>query len=147
MPLALLALMSLFLLDSLFLYHSISPIGMWALGCEPPLEHQNLLMYEDQVTMFFKSPMEYLLTYFPANFSHHQGSSLHTHGGTSRPNFLYSLASFYANLVLGLFLKGKKFGKQDVNWKAKGIGREVSKWKGDVKVCEWSPLKAALNDT
>jgi len=68
-------------------------------------------------------------------------------------NFLYSLASFYADLVLGLFLRRKgtkKSGKRDVNWKAKGIGREVSKWKGDVKVWEWSPLKkapATLNDT
>jgi hypothetical protein len=40
------------------------------------------------------------------------------------------LASFYANLVLEIFLRNKgtkKSGKRGVNGKAKGIGREVSK--------------------
>ncbi|KAF8163512.1 glycosyltransferase family 22 protein [Crassisporium funariophilum] len=41
--------------------------GMWALGCEPPLEHQDLSTYMDQTNVFFASPQEYLSTYFPNN--------------------------------------------------------------------------------
>uniref|UniRef100_A0A8H7Y4E3 Mannosyltransferase n=1 Tax=Psilocybe cubensis TaxID=181762 RepID=A0A8H7Y4E3_PSICU len=39
---------------------------MWQLGCEPPLQHQNLATYKDQTDVFFDNPKEYLLTYFPS---------------------------------------------------------------------------------
>ncbi|PPQ78174.1 hypothetical protein CVT25_015507 [Psilocybe cyanescens] len=38
---------------------------MWQLGCEPPLNHQDLSTYRDQTDVFFDSPHDYLLTYFP----------------------------------------------------------------------------------
>ncbi|KAF4615379.1 hypothetical protein D9613_002732 [Agrocybe pediades] len=38
---------------------------LWSLGCEPPLENQDLHTYEDQTNVFFDSPKDYLLTYFP----------------------------------------------------------------------------------
>ncbi|KAF8920996.1 glycosyltransferase family 22 protein [Mucidula mucida] len=41
--------------------------GMWALGCEPPLEYQpNLSTYRDQTTIFFSSPYDYLQDRFPS---------------------------------------------------------------------------------
>ncbi|KAF8965276.1 glycosyltransferase family 22 protein [Flammula alnicola] len=39
--------------------------GIWALGCEPPLENQDLSTYMDQTNVFFDSPKDYLQTYFP----------------------------------------------------------------------------------
>ncbi|KAG6867818.1 hypothetical protein C0993_010673 [Termitomyces sp. T159_Od127] len=39
---------------------------MWALGCEPPLQGQDLLTYRDQTDVFFASPTEYLRTRFPS---------------------------------------------------------------------------------
>jgi len=41
--------------------------GMWALGCEPPLSGQKLSTYKDQTNVFFESPKEYFLTYFPSS--------------------------------------------------------------------------------
>ncbi|KAF8643825.1 hypothetical protein AX16_008843 [Volvariella volvacea WC 439] len=40
---------------------------LWALGCEPPLQNQNLSTYADQTDVFFYSPKIYLETYFPAH--------------------------------------------------------------------------------
>ncbi|KAF7323124.1 Mannosyltransferase [Mycena chlorophos] len=39
---------------------------LWALGCEPPLDNQELAAYRDQTTVFFQSPHEYLTRRFPA---------------------------------------------------------------------------------
>ncbi|KAG6862090.1 hypothetical protein C0995_007220 [Termitomyces sp. Mi166 len=39
---------------------------MWALGCEPPLQGQNLSTYHDQTDIFFASPIDYLETRFPS---------------------------------------------------------------------------------
>ncbi|KAJ7063457.1 glycosyltransferase family 22 protein [Mycena amicta] len=39
--------------------------NMWALGCEPPLQSQELATYRDQTTIFFESPHKYLTTRFP----------------------------------------------------------------------------------
>ncbi|TFK76245.1 glycosyltransferase family 22 protein [Pluteus cervinus] len=39
--------------------------SMWALGCEPPLERQNLSEYHDQTDVFYISPKAYLEHYFP----------------------------------------------------------------------------------
>ncbi|KIK59538.1 glycosyltransferase family 22 protein [Collybiopsis luxurians FD-317 M1] len=39
--------------------------GIWALGCEPPLENQNLSTYRDQTTIFFDDPYRYLIDRFP----------------------------------------------------------------------------------
>ncbi|KAJ7444883.1 glycosyltransferase family 22 protein [Mycena latifolia] len=38
---------------------------MWALGCEPPLQDQDLASYRDQTTLFFASPYTYLEERFP----------------------------------------------------------------------------------
>ncbi|KAJ7156958.1 glycosyltransferase family 22 protein [Mycena crocata] len=38
---------------------------MWALGCEPPLQNQDLTTYRDQTTVFFASPVAYLKQRFP----------------------------------------------------------------------------------
>ncbi|KAJ7219501.1 glycosyltransferase family 22 protein [Mycena pura] len=38
---------------------------MWALGCEPPLQNQDLATYRDQTTVFFASPYTYLERRFP----------------------------------------------------------------------------------
>ncbi|KAF7304984.1 Mannosyltransferase [Mycena kentingensis (nom. inval.)] len=38
----------------------------WALGCEPPLQNENLSTYRDQTTVFFKSPHGYLTARFPS---------------------------------------------------------------------------------
>ncbi|KAF9014040.1 glycosyltransferase family 22 protein [Cyathus striatus] len=38
---------------------------MWSLGCEPPLEKQDLKIYQDQTDVFYNSPINYLRTYFP----------------------------------------------------------------------------------
>ncbi|KNZ79328.1 GPI mannosyltransferase 3 [Termitomyces sp. J132] len=40
---------------------------MWALGCEPPLQGQDLSTYHDQTDVFFASPVEYLQTRFPSH--------------------------------------------------------------------------------
>ncbi|CAK5277612.1 unnamed protein product [Mycena citricolor] len=40
---------------------------MWALGCEPPLQHQDLTTYRDQTTVFFSSPTTYLRERFPGS--------------------------------------------------------------------------------
>ncbi|KAJ3810838.1 glycosyltransferase family 22 protein [Lentinula lateritia] len=39
--------------------------GLWALGCEPPLNNQNLSAYRDQTKIFFANPHQYLLDRFP----------------------------------------------------------------------------------
>ncbi|KAJ3933447.1 MAG: hypothetical protein NXY57DRAFT_1066606, partial [Lentinula lateritia] len=39
--------------------------GLWALGCEPPLNNQNLSAYRDQTNIFFANPHQYLLDGFP----------------------------------------------------------------------------------
>ncbi|KAG5645061.1 hypothetical protein DXG03_007151 [Asterophora parasitica] len=38
---------------------------MWSLGCEPPLQNQNLSTYRDQTDVFFRAPVEYLESRFP----------------------------------------------------------------------------------
>ncbi|KAA1469323.1 glycosyltransferase family 22 protein [Dentipellis sp. KUC8613] len=38
---------------------------IWALGCEPPLEGQNITMYKDQTDIFYASPLAYLHDHFP----------------------------------------------------------------------------------
>ncbi|KAF7294762.1 Mannosyltransferase [Mycena indigotica] len=38
---------------------------LWALGCEPPLQNQDLAAYRDQTTVFFESPYDYLAKRFP----------------------------------------------------------------------------------
>ncbi|CDO73566.1 Glycosyltransferase Family 22 protein [Trametes cinnabarina] len=40
---------------------------LWALGCEPPLQGQDVLEYKDQTDVFYESPMRYLKTRFPAS--------------------------------------------------------------------------------
>ncbi|KAG6837257.1 hypothetical protein H0H93_012262 [Arthromyces matolae] len=40
---------------------------LWALGCEPPLQGQNLSTYRDQTDVFFSSPIEYIQTRFPSH--------------------------------------------------------------------------------
>ncbi|KAF8226733.1 glycosyltransferase family 22 protein [Tricholoma matsutake] len=40
--------------------------GMWSLGCEPPLQNQDLATYRDQTDSFFDSPHNYLQTCFPS---------------------------------------------------------------------------------
>jgi len=39
---------------------------MWSLGCEPPLQNQDLTTYQDQTDVFFHSPHDYLQKYFPS---------------------------------------------------------------------------------
>ncbi|KDQ18048.1 glycosyltransferase family 22 protein [Botryobasidium botryosum FD-172 SS1] len=38
---------------------------MWALGCEPPLNGQDLATYEDQTKVFYSAPITYLTDRFP----------------------------------------------------------------------------------
>ncbi|RPD66390.1 glycosyltransferase family 22 protein [Lentinus tigrinus ALCF2SS1-7] len=38
---------------------------LWALGCEPPLQGQNVSEYKDQTDIFYESPIQYLKTRFP----------------------------------------------------------------------------------
>ncbi|KAJ8079143.1 glycosylphosphatidylinositol anchor biosynthesis [Marasmius tenuissimus] len=39
---------------------------LWALGCEPPLQNQNISTYQDQTTIFFANPYRYLTERFPS---------------------------------------------------------------------------------
>ncbi|KAG7092731.1 hypothetical protein E1B28_009060 [Marasmius oreades] len=39
---------------------------LWALGCEPPLQNQDLATYTDQTTVFFSDPYHYLIDRFPS---------------------------------------------------------------------------------
>ncbi|KAJ3712258.1 glycosyltransferase family 22 protein [Lentinula raphanica] len=39
--------------------------GLWSLGCEPPLNNQNLSTYRDQTKVFFANPHQYLIDRFP----------------------------------------------------------------------------------
>ncbi|KAH9945859.1 Alg9-like mannosyltransferase family-domain-containing protein [Epithele typhae] len=39
---------------------------LWALGCEPPLEGQDVSAYKDQTDVFYDAPLEYLTARFPA---------------------------------------------------------------------------------
>ncbi|KAI0372949.1 glycosyltransferase family 22 protein [Pilatotrama ljubarskyi] len=38
---------------------------LWALGCEPPLQGQDVTAYKDQTDVFYESPLQYLKTRFP----------------------------------------------------------------------------------
>ncbi|KAF8319286.1 hypothetical protein DL93DRAFT_2053664 [Clavulina sp. PMI_390] len=38
---------------------------MWALGCEPPLRHEDLSTYKDQTKIFYDDPIRYFATFFP----------------------------------------------------------------------------------
>ncbi|KAG6814598.1 hypothetical protein H0H92_000127 [Tricholoma furcatifolium] len=40
---------------------------LWALGCEPPLQGQNLSSYRDQTDVFFAAPLDYFQTRFPSH--------------------------------------------------------------------------------
>ncbi|KAF9526942.1 glycosyltransferase family 22 protein [Crepidotus variabilis] len=44
---------------------ALTRAGSWALGCEPPLQHQYPSEYKDQTDIFYDSPQEYLEMYFP----------------------------------------------------------------------------------
>ena len=41
------------------------PGKLWAIGCEPPLQGQDIDKYKDQTDVFYESPLEYLKTRFP----------------------------------------------------------------------------------
>jgi len=41
------------------------PGRLWAIGCEPPLQGQDVDKYKDQTDVFYESPLEYLKTRFP----------------------------------------------------------------------------------
>ena len=41
------------------------PGKLWAIGCEPPLQGQDIDKYEDQTDVFYESPLVYLKTRFP----------------------------------------------------------------------------------
>jgi phosphatidylinositol glycan class B len=41
------------------------PGRLWAIGCEPPLEGQDIDEYRDQTDVFYDSPLDYLNTRFP----------------------------------------------------------------------------------
>ena len=41
------------------------PGRLWAIGCEPPLQGQDIGEYRDQTDVFYESPLEYLKTRFP----------------------------------------------------------------------------------
>ena len=41
------------------------PGKLWAIGCEPPLQGQDVDKYKDQTDIFYESPLEYLRTRFP----------------------------------------------------------------------------------
>ena len=41
------------------------PGKLWAIGCEPPLQGQDIDLYKDQTDVFYESPLEYLKTRFP----------------------------------------------------------------------------------
>jgi phosphatidylinositol glycan class B len=43
------------------------PGMLWAIGCEPPLQGQDVGQYRDQTDVFYESPLEYLKTRFPAD--------------------------------------------------------------------------------
>ncbi|KAJ3762690.1 glycosyltransferase family 22 protein [Lentinula raphanica] len=44
--------------------------GLWSLGCEPPLNNQNLSTYRDQTKVFFANPYQYLIDRFPERVDH-----------------------------------------------------------------------------
>jgi len=41
------------------------PGKLWAIGCEPPLQGQDIEKYKDQTDVFYESPLEYFKTRFP----------------------------------------------------------------------------------
>ena len=41
------------------------PGRLWAIGCEPPLQGQDIDEYRDQTDVFYESPLEYLKARFP----------------------------------------------------------------------------------
>ena len=43
------------------------PGKLWAIGCEPPLEGQDIDEYKDQTDVFYDSPLDYLKTRFPSD--------------------------------------------------------------------------------
>ena len=45
--------------------HLDDPGRLWAIGCEPPLEGQDIYEYKDQTDIFYDSPLNYLKTRFP----------------------------------------------------------------------------------
>ncbi|KAG8861969.1 glycosylphosphatidylinositol anchor biosynthesis [Tulasnella sp. 330] len=40
-------------------------VEVWAIGCEPPLRGQNLMLYRDQTRVFFDDPITYVVQRFP----------------------------------------------------------------------------------
>lgn len=129
---------------------------MWALGCEPPLNHQNLSTYRDQTTVFFDSPMDYLLTYFPAHVKpSFPVSSFPTSipgaptpvlssGSSTQPPYPWRhewprYFIFFGQLLLEPGVRGilEEQGYQEV-WKAGREWEGEGHRKGGVKVWEWS---------
>jgi len=45
--------------------HLDHPGRLWAIGCEPPLQGQDIDEYKDQTYVFYESPLGYLKTRFP----------------------------------------------------------------------------------
>ena len=45
--------------------HLDHPGRLWAIGCEPPLQGQDIDEYRDQTDVFYDSPLDYLKTRFP----------------------------------------------------------------------------------
>lgn len=43
------------------------PGRLWAIGCEPPLQGQDIGQYRDQTDVFYDSPLDYLRTRFPSD--------------------------------------------------------------------------------
>ncbi|KAF9484713.1 glycosyltransferase family 22 protein [Pholiota conissans] len=129
---------------------------MWALGCEPPLEHQDLSTYKDQTNVFYASPVSYLQKYFPKHvninfpFSEYPAT---LPGASSSPLIVDSFGKiaypwkhewpthliFFGDLLReeGILDTLGMQGYQEV-WKAGREWEGEGKRKGGVRVWKWS---------
>ncbi|RDB21083.1 GPI mannosyltransferase 3 [Hypsizygus marmoreus] len=126
--------------------------NMWALGCEPPLEYQNLTTYRDQTDVFFSSPTSYLRTYFPPQVNPFFPPSVFPTSIPGAPAVVSSSASEYYPWVHEwphyLIMFGALLQEEGVRELLKGKGyvevwRRGRQWEGEghrrggVRVWKW----------
>ncbi|KAL0574686.1 glycosylphosphatidylinositol anchor biosynthesis [Marasmius crinis-equi] len=126
---------------------------LWALGCEPPLQNQDLSTYEDQTTIFFADPYKYLTDRFPRvvdpafPISPYPASA----PGNTSPNdrswqheWPFHLVFFGALLQekgVQELLEGKRYSevwRAGRSWEGDGDER-----KGGVRVWKWTPRETS----
>ncbi|KXN91514.1 GPI mannosyltransferase 3 [Leucoagaricus sp. SymC.cos] len=122
---------------------------VWALGCEPPLQGQNLTLYRDQTDLFFDSPLDYIASTFPRIVNPEFPRSTYPASAPETPSpndsgILYPWKHEWPRYLVFFGALLQREGVQEV-FEEKGyveVWRKGREWEGEGErkggVCVWS---------